>query len=82
MQELWLQELESLEAISQDEDTRAICLRMAAMSRAGTLAPFLHTLRHDDELDEATRGTIAELGSDEEFLLAVEDYVRRTHIEH
>ena len=82
MQELWLQELESLEAISQDDDTRAICLRMAAMSRAGTLAPFLQTLRHDDALDEATRGTIAELGSDEEFLLAVEDYVRRTNIEH
>ena len=82
MQELWLQELESLEAISQDEDTRAICLRMAAMSRAGTLVPFLSTLRHDDELDKATRGMIAELGSDEDFLLAVEDYVRRTHIEH
>ncbi len=82
MQELWLQELESLEAISQDADTRAICLRMAAMSRAGTLISFLSTLRHDDGLDQATRGMIAELGSDEEFLHAVEDYVRRTHIEH
>ena len=82
MQELWLQELESLEAISQDAQTRAICLRMAAMSQAGTLGPFLNTLRHDVELDETTRGTIAELGSDEDFLLAVEDYVRRTHIEH
>lgn len=82
MQELWLEELESLEAISQDAATRAICLRMSAMSQAGTLEPFLRTLRQDHELDEATRGTIAELGSDEDFLLAVEDYVRRTRIEH
>jgi hypothetical protein len=78
----WLQDIEALEALAQDERTRALCLRMAAMSQAGTLAPFLATLRHDDELDDVTKGTIAEIAGDESFLLAVEDYVRRTCVVH
>ena len=78
----WLQDLESLEALAQDEHSRALCLRMASMSRAGTLTDFLASLRHDDELDEFTKGTIAELAGDASFLLAVEDYVRRTRLCH
>ncbi|MGZ8694763.1 MAG: hypothetical protein ACXWYS_04930 [Gaiellaceae bacterium] len=78
----WLQDIEALEALAQDERTRALCLRMAAMSQAGTLAPFLASLRHDDELDDVTKGTIAEIAGDESFLLAVEDYVRRTCVVH
>lgn len=78
----WLQDIEALEALAQDERTRALCLRMAAMSQAGTLAPFLAILRHDDELDDVTKGTIAEIAGDESFLLAVEDYVRRTCVVH
>jgi hypothetical protein len=76
--ETWLQDIESLEAVAQDESTRALCLRMAAMSKAGTLGPFIRDLTASDELDEHTKGTIAEIASDEQFLLAVEDYVRRT----
>lgn len=78
----WLQDIESLEALAQDEHTRAICLRMASMSQAGTLAPFLVSLRHDDELDDVTKGTIAEIAGDASFLLAVENYVRRTRLFH
>jgi hypothetical protein len=78
----WLQDIESLEALAQDEHTRAICLRMASMSQAGTLAPFLATLRHDDQLDDATKGALAEIGGDASFLQAVEDYVRRTQLVH
>jgi hypothetical protein len=78
----WLSDIESLEAVTQDEDTRRLCLRMAAMSQAGTLAPFLADLRRDEELDEGTKGTIAEIAEDETFLLAVEDYVRRTRLFH
>jgi hypothetical protein len=78
----WLQDIESLEALAQDEHTRTLCLRMASMSQAGTLAPFLVSLRHDDELDDATKGTIAEIAGDASFLLAVEDYVRRTRLFH
>jgi hypothetical protein len=82
MIDLWLHDIESLEAVTQDEHTRRICLRMAAMSQAGTLDPFIATLHHDDDLDEMTKGTIAEIAGDEHFLLAVEDYVRRTTFVH
>ena len=79
---LWLQDLESLEAISQDEDTRQIFLRMAAMSQAGQMGSFLTELAHDDELDEDTKGTLTELARDRSFLLAVEDYLQRTQRIH
>jgi hypothetical protein len=78
----WLQDIESLEALTQDEHTRGLCLRMAAMTQAGTIAPFLASLRYDDELDAGTKGTIVEIAEDAAFLLAVEDYVRRTHLMH
>ena len=76
--DLWLHDIESLEAVAQDEGTRVLCLRMAAMSKAGTLEPFIRDLARDDDLDDDTKGTIVEIASDEHFLLAVEDYVRRT----
>ena len=79
---LWLQDIESLEAISQDEPTRELFLRMAQMSQSGRLEPFLVELEHDRELDDETKGTLAELASDETFLHAVEDYVRRTRAMH
>jgi hypothetical protein len=78
----WHIDIESLEAVTQDDHTRRLCLRMAAMSRAGTLGPFIADLHRDDELDEGTKGTIAEIAEDESFLLAVEDYVRRTQLLH
>ena len=82
MLRLWLQDLESLEAISQDDDTRQIFLRMAAMSQSGGLKSFLSELARDDELDDDTKGTITELASDRSFLLAVEDYLQRTQRFH
>ena len=71
MVDLWLHDIESLEAVTQDERTKRLCLRMAAMSQAGTLAPFIATLRHDQELDEGTKGTIAEIAGNANFLLAL-----------
>ena len=82
MVDLWLHDIESLEAVTQDEHTRRICLRMAAMSQAGTLQPFIETLHGDEDLDDTTKGTIAEIADDTNFLLAVEDYVRRTQLVH
>jgi hypothetical protein len=75
---LWLPDIESLEAISQDEETCAICLRMAEMSQTGQLVPLLHELERDAELDDETKATLTELASDASFLRAVEDYVRAT----
>ena len=78
----WIQDLESLEAISQDADTRRIVLRMAALSQLGRLGPFLSHLASDREIDEDTKGRLAEIAHDEGFLLAVEDYLRRTQRLH
>ena len=80
---LWQHDdLESLEEISQNDDAKRIFLRMAAMSQDGRLPQFLTELNYDPEVDEDTKGTITELANDQSFLLAVEDYLRRTRLYH
>lgn len=74
--------LESFEAINQDDMTRDLVLRMSALSQAGKLGPFLFELAQDAELDEMTKGTLAEIVEDPSFLLTVEDYLHRTEIFH
>jgi hypothetical protein len=74
--------LESFEAINQDDVTRDLVLRMSALSQAGKLGPFLFELANDAELDDLTKGTLAEIANDPSFLLAVEDYLVRTEIVH
>jgi hypothetical protein len=78
----WHHDLESLEAISQDDVTRDLFLRMARLSQRGSLKPFLVELQDDDDLDEGTKDTLTEIADDPSFLLAVEDYVKRTEIVH
>jgi hypothetical protein len=78
----WLDDLESLEAIIQDDTTRDLFLRMAWLSQEDRLQPFLFELQRDDDLDEATKGMLTELAEDPDFLLAVEDYVQKTQIVH
>ena len=78
----WLQDLESLEAISQDDTTRDLFLRMAWLSQEDRLQPFLFELQHDDDLDDSTKGMLTEIAADPTFLLAVEDYVQKTQIVH
>jgi hypothetical protein len=78
----WHENLESLEAIKQDELTRDLILRMSALSQAGKLSRFLFELAHDTELDDMTKGSLAEIAEDPNFLLAVEDYLQRTEISH
>jgi hypothetical protein len=79
---LWLNDLESLEAITQDDEARRIFLRMAALSRDGQMGSFLSELTRDGDLDEETKGTLRELAEDNTFLLAVEEYVSRTEVLH
>jgi hypothetical protein len=79
---LWVHDLESLEAISQDDDTRNLFLRMAQLSQTGGLAPFLRELECDQDLDAETKVTLAELATNRSFLHAVEDYVHRTQAFH
>jgi hypothetical protein len=78
----WLQDLESLEAISQDADARRIFLRMAAMSHDGRLPNFIAEVASDQELDEQTKGHLTELANDRPFLLAVEEYLLQTQRVH
>ena len=82
MDGLWLDDIESLEAISQDGETRRLFLRMAHMSQNGRLQPFLRELQDDRDLDAETKATLAELAQDSAFLHAVEDYVLRTRAFH
>jgi hypothetical protein len=79
---LWLQEIESLEAISQDDEAKRIFLRMAALSRDGHMGDFLTELARDEELDDEMKGTLRELAEDNAFLLALEDYLHRTQRLH
>jgi hypothetical protein len=74
--------LESFEAINQDDVTRTLVLRMSALSQAGKLGSFLVELAHDSELDDLTKGSLVEIATDPSFLLAVEDYLHRTEILH
>jgi hypothetical protein len=78
----WLQDLESLEAISQDEATRDLLMRMAWLSREDRLQPFLSELQRDGDLDDSTKGMLIEIAEDPTFLLAVEDYIQKTQIVH
>jgi len=78
----WLQDLESFEAISQDDYARRIFLKLAALSHAGRLPSFLAQVASDQELDDTTKGHLTELANDQPFLLAVEEYLRRTQRVH
>ena len=78
----WHANLESFEAISQDDVMSDLVLRMSAMSQSGSLGPFLFELAHDGELDDMTKSTLTEIAEDPAFLLAVEDYLNRTEIRH
>ena len=82
MHGLWLDDLEALEAISQDDDTRRLFLRMAQLSQHGRLRLFLRELAGDGDLDQATKLTLSELAQDSAFLHVVEDYVLRTREQH
>jgi hypothetical protein len=79
---LWLNDMESLEAICRDDEAKRIFLRMAAMSRDGNMGNFLSELARDKDLDDETKGTLKELAEDNTFLLVIEDYLSRTRVLH
>ena len=82
MRALWLDDIESFEAISQDEDTRRIFLRMASLSQTGRTPSFVAEIAIDKDLDATTKDQLVELAEDESFLLAVKEYLVRTHRMH
>jgi hypothetical protein len=78
----WVQDIETLEALNQDELVRRLVLRMAGLVRIGRLPGFLEAVDSDVELDAETKATVLELARDETFLLAAEDYMRATAYLH
>ena len=82
MHQLWLNDLESLEAIAENEEARRIFLRMAALSQTGRTPSFVMEVALDRDLDPVTKDRLVELAQDETFLLAVEEYLVRTHRLH
>jgi hypothetical protein len=79
---LCLDDSEWLEAISRDEDARRIFLRMAALAQNGRTSSFVAEVALDRELDGQTKSQLIELAQNEAFLLAVEEYLVRTHRLH
>ena len=82
MPALWVQDLESLEAINQDAAIRQLVLRMAGLARGGRLGGFIAAVGSDAELDDETKATVLELARDQDFLLAAEDYLLATRYLH
>jgi hypothetical protein len=82
MADPWLRDLESFEAINQDQVIRQIVLRMAGLARGGRLGGFIAAVDSDSELDQETKQSVLELARDESFLLAAEDYLRATLYYH
>jgi hypothetical protein len=82
MDGLWLQDIECLEEISQDERARTLFLRMAELQRSGQTSTFLVELAGDPEVDEDVKDSLAEIAQDADFLLALEEYVHRTRRIH
>ncbi len=80
--DLRLQDIESLEEISQNERARTLFLRMAELQRAGQTSSFLVELAGDPEVDEDLKDSLAEIAQDADFLLALEEYVHRTRRVH
>ncbi|HEX5470115.1 MAG TPA: hypothetical protein VFW80_13840 [Gaiellaceae bacterium] len=78
----WVQDIETLEAINQDDLVRRLVLRMAGLARGGKLPGFVEAVGSDVDLDPETKATVLELAADETFLLAAEDYLRATRVQH
>ena len=74
----WVQDIESLQAVNQDELVRQVVLRMAGAARDGRLPGFVAAVGADAELDAETKTTVLELARGETFLLACEDSMRTT----
>ena len=75
-------DLDSLEAISRNAETRDVVLRMAGLARVGRLGTFIHVVNADPQLDEATREWVLDLARDEPLLLAADEYLARCYTPH
>ena len=75
-------DLETLEAVSQNVEARDLFLRMAHLSGAGALNCFLSELSRNEEIDAETKALFTEVAQDRTFLLALDAYVYLTRLVH
>jgi hypothetical protein len=80
--DVWLEDIESFEALCQDEEAKLVVLRLARMAQAGKVSRFLTQVALEPGLDDDLLASVTELALDSSFLLAVEDYVHRTQRLH
>ena len=72
-------DIEAFEAVSRDGEACRILLRMSALSRGGLIPRFLEELGREPGIDDETKGQLTEIARDRSFLLAIEEYLCRTH---
>jgi len=78
--ERWLDELDLLEALDQDEGARRVVLRMGRLADRGELRRFTEVVRADPQLDTETKAWVLRMAENERFLLAAHGYAERlTH---
>jgi hypothetical protein len=75
-------DLETLEAVSQNVEARDLFLRMAHLSGAGGLKRFLSELSESEGIDSETKALFAEIAQDRTFLVALDEYVHLTRLLH
>jgi hypothetical protein len=75
-------DLETLEAVSQNEAALDLFLRVAYLAGDGQLNRFLLELGETEGIDDETKAAFAEVAQDEAFLRALDEYVYRTSILH
>jgi hypothetical protein len=75
--DLWIYDLESLEAVSEDEDAREVVHRLACLARAGQLQRLVDAVSADPDIDDDTKAWTLELAGNEPFLIAVDAYLAR-----
>jgi hypothetical protein len=76
--QVWVPDVEALEAVTQDKLVRRIVLRMAGLPCGGPLPVFGAAVGSDAELDAETKATVLELVRDKALLLAARESMRAT----
>lgn len=75
-------DLESFEALAQDQGCRQLLTRMRTLLERDGLDGFLDDVAVDPDLPLRVKVAITEIASDEHFVYAVGDYLDRTALLH
>lgn len=82
MREQTAVDLETFEAVAQDDNCRRMIKQLSALLEQGQLDGFLARLAGDPNVPLPAKLQLVEIASDERFLCAIGDYLKRTAIMH